>query len=76
MDHELVILAAYVGYCRLMGDANELITRGDLSIGGREISDSGDDDVQQCASATLRRHRAIVWMLGGYPVYSQTPVAT
>lgn len=64
-------------WLRLLGVAPaELIADGDLSIHDRPISSAAYEDVQACQSATFRRHRAIVWLLGGNPIYSQTPVAT
>jgi Domain of unknown function (DUF4272) len=57
-------------------DAAHLIVHGDLGIDDREISEAEQHNLQTCEWLTFRRHRAIVWLLGNHPVYSETPVDT
>jgi hypothetical protein len=57
-------------------DAAHLIVHGDLGIDDKEISEADEERVQTCEWITFQRHRAIVWVLGGHPIYSQTPVDT
>jgi hypothetical protein len=57
-------------------DAADLIVDNDLAIDGKAISDVKDNRVQDCASIAFQRHRAIIWLVEGYPIYSQTPVDT
>jgi hypothetical protein len=53
-----------------------LIVQGDLSIGGRAIHAATTDRLQICEWITYERHKAIIWLLDGYPIYSKTPVGT
>jgi hypothetical protein len=57
-------------------DRAHLIVHGDLGIDDREIADAEQERTQTCEWLTLQRHRAIIWLLGGHLVYSETPVDT
>lgn len=57
-------------------DPAQLIVDGDLSIDGMPIGDIKPDRLQSCGWVANERHRASIWLLGGYPVYSNTPVDT
>ena len=57
-------------------DPAHLIVHGDLGIGDREIGDAEQHRLRICEWLTFQRHRAIIWLLGNYPVYSATPVDT
>ena len=55
-------------------DTVPLIAESDLAIDGLPISTVEPERVQECSSILLERQRAILWLLGDYPRYSQTPV--
>lgn len=57
-------------------DTAHLIVDNDLAIDDKPISEVEDNRVQECAYLTFERHRAIIWLVKGYPSYSQTPVDT
>jgi hypothetical protein len=57
-------------------DAAHLIVDSDLAIDDKPLGDAEDNRVQECVNITFERHRAAIWLLGEYPVYSQTPVDT
>jgi hypothetical protein len=57
-------------------DAAHLIVHDDLAIDDKVISEVENNRLQECEWVTCERHRAIIWLLGGYPIYSQTPVDT
>jgi hypothetical protein len=57
-------------------DSRYLFADNDLAIDNKPISDVEDDRVQECADLTFERHRAIIWLVEGYPSYSQSPVDT
>lgn len=57
-------------------DKRVLIVSGDLSIDGLEISRAEEGRVEDCEWITFRRHKAAIWVLGGYPLYSQVSVDT
>ena len=57
-------------------DPDHFIVCGDLGIYDKEISDAEQERVQDCVWLTFERHRAIIWLLGGHPIYSETPVDT
>ena len=57
-------------------DAAPLVAGGDLAIDSLPISTAESDRVQECSSILFERQRAILWLLGDYPSYSQTPVDT
>jgi hypothetical protein len=57
-------------------DAAHLIVDNDLAIDDKPISAVEDKRVQECANITFERHRAVIWLVEGYPTYSQTPVDT
>jgi hypothetical protein len=46
----------------------------DLGIGGNTIGDAAPESVQVCEWATYERH--LIWLIGEYPVYSETQVDT
>lgn len=57
-------------------EAAQLIAQNDLAIDGKAISKAEEDRLRECNSITLERHRAIIWLVEGYPIYSETPVDT
>ena len=57
-------------------DAAELITDNDLAIDGKAISTASKERLEEAMSITSERHRAIIWLVEGYPKYSLTPVDT
>jgi hypothetical protein len=57
-------------------DAAHLIVHDDLAIDGKAITEVEESRLQECEWATCERHRAIIWLFGEYPVFSQTPVDT
>jgi hypothetical protein len=57
-------------------DAADLIVDDDLAIDGEVISYAEVSRLHECEWITCERHRAIIWLLGGHPIYSQTPVDT
>jgi hypothetical protein len=57
-------------------EATHLIVDDDLGIDDKPISEAEDYRIQECMHITFERHRAINWLFGGYPSYSQTPVDT
>jgi hypothetical protein len=65
---------AWIDTLRL--DAAHLIVHNDLAIDDKAIYEVEDTRLQECEWVTCERHRAIIWLLGGYPIYSQTPVDT
>lgn len=48
----------------------------DLSIGGVPIDEAAPELVDRCTSIALERHRAINWLLGFHPVYSEVDIST
>jgi hypothetical protein len=57
-------------------DPAQLIVQGDLAIDGKSITEVEESRLQECECVTCERHRAIIWLCGEYPIYSQTPVDT
>jgi hypothetical protein len=57
-------------------DADQLIINNDLALEGKEISKVDYARVQQYEHITCARHRATIWLLGEYPLYSELPVDT
>jgi hypothetical protein len=57
-------------------DATDLIVDGDLAIDGKAISEVEFSRVRECSSIIYGRHQAIIWLVEGYPLYSETPVDT
>ena len=57
-------------------DSAHMIAHDDLAIGDKAISEVEDNRLQECELITRERHRAIIWLFEGYPIYSQTPVDT
>jgi hypothetical protein len=57
-------------------DRATLIVDNDLTIDGKPISVADESRIHECSSLLFERHRAIIWLFDGYPVYSQTPVDT
>jgi hypothetical protein len=55
-------------------DASHLIVDCDLAIDDKAISEVEISRVQECSYLTFERHRAIIWLLFGFPIYSETPV--
>jgi len=53
-----------------------LFAQNDLAIDGGAISEAKSERLQEVMSITLERHRAIIWLVEGYEIYSQTPVDT
>jgi len=74
MDFTRWVEKAWIDTLRL--DANQLIVNNDLAIDGKPISEVTEDRLQECEWITNERHRAIIWLVGEYPIYSQTPVDT
>ncbi len=57
-------------------DAAQLIVHEDLGIDGKPINEVEESRLQECEWIICERHRGIIWLFGGYPMYSQTPVDT
>lgn len=57
-------------------NAAGLFAQDDLAIDGEAISEARNERLQEVMSITLERHRAIIWLVQGYEIYSQTPVDT
>jgi hypothetical protein len=61
----------------LLGIAqNRLIVDGDLAVGGEPVCDVSDEGIRECESAVREQHRAGIWLVGDYPIYSELPVDT
>ena len=73
-DFAAWIERAWIDLLRI--DPVHFIVLGDLGIDDKEISDAEQNRIQACESLTFQRHRAIIWLLGGHPVYSKTPADT
>lgn len=56
--------------------AAQLIVQGDLALNGKPIAGVKESCLQEGEWLTRERHRAIIWLYEGYPIYSQTPVDT
>lgn len=54
-------------------DAARLFVDNDLALDDRPISEAKNERVQECAHIAYQRHKASIWLLGRYPVYSETP---
>jgi hypothetical protein len=48
----------------------------DLAIRGRPIASVTPDEFDECSTIAMERHRAINWLLGRCPTYSETPTET
>lgn len=49
---------------------------GDLAINGVAIAEAAPEDVGRCQSTAMERHRAINWLRGWHPVYSEVDTST
>jgi hypothetical protein len=57
-------------------DASHLIVDNDLAIAGKPITEVDMQSVQACEHIVRERHRASIWLVGEYPLYSELPVDT
>jgi hypothetical protein len=57
-------------------DADRLIMDGDLAVAGKPIFRADKQSVQACEHIIRERHRAAIWLIGEYPLYSELPVDT
>jgi hypothetical protein len=55
---------------------NDLVVDGDLVIDRKPVTQVRLDRVRTCEWVTRERHRAIRWLSGECPVYSETPADT
>lgn len=64
-------------WLKLLGiDTGALFAQSDLAIDGKSISETDNERLQEVMAITLERHRAIIWLVEGYRIYSETPVDT
>lgn len=64
-------------WMKILGiDVDHLIVDGDLAVDGKAIGDVHEDRLRSFEWVIGERHRASIWLLGEYPVYSETPVDT
>jgi hypothetical protein len=54
-------------------DQATLLSRGDLAVGDGPIDDAEEDLVRAGEWIARRRHQASIWLVGEYPIYTQTP---
>ena len=52
------------------------LINGDLDVGGRAIYSAASEVIRRCCTAVERRHRAINWLCGTHPIYSEVSVNT
>jgi hypothetical protein len=57
-------------------DAGHMIAHDDLAIDGKALAQVEKNRVQECEWITCERHRAIIWLVGEYPIFTETPVDT
>lgn len=57
-------------------DAEHLVQDNDLAIAGNPIAGVDMKNVQACEHIIRERHRAAIWLVGEYPLYSELPVDT
>ena len=57
-------------------NVTDLIAGHDLAIDDKPLSEVEYQRVEGCAHLAFQRYKAIVWLVEGHPVYSQTPVDT
>jgi len=57
-------------------DASHLVVDKDLAIAGKPIFEVDKKSVQTCEHIIRERHKAAIWLVGEYPLYSELPVDT
>lgn len=57
-------------------DLDSLVVSNDLAISGKPITSTEMDHLETCEWIIRERHKAIIWVIGEYPVYAETPVDT
>lgn len=57
-------------------DPTSFMSDGDLSIDGRPIVAAKAERVSEVEWIAQQRHRASIWLIGEYPVYTETPADT
>jgi len=73
---ETVITKAGKRIEALQFDPAQLFAEDDVAIDGKPISEAEIDRVLECEGIAYGRHKAIIWMIEGYPIYSETLVDT
>jgi hypothetical protein len=54
----------------------DLMIGGDLSVGHKAILDADERRVREGENIICERHQASIWLVGEYPVYTETPADT
>jgi hypothetical protein len=62
----------WIGTLKL--DAAHLIVDNDLAIDDKAISEAKHNRIEECATLSLERHRALIWLVEWGGVYSETPI--
>ncbi len=64
-------------WLELLGvDRSTLVVDGDLAICGKAVDEAEEDAVRDAGWITMQRHRASNWLVGEYPLYTETPADT
>ncbi len=54
-------------------EQSTFLVNGDLGFGGKSMQDADADLVSSGGWITQRRHEASIWLIGEYPLYTETP---
>ena len=64
----------WLGVLRI--DGTSVIVDNDLAIDGQSLINVNDERIRECESIAKERHRATIWLIENYPIYSLTPADT